>query len=54
MLTLISPLMLLIVQEVGRVFLLIAYICANLSDIIIQRYNRPRFLKAYKILSRNR
>ncbi len=54
MLTLISPLMLLIVQEVGRVFLLIAYICANLGDIIIQRYNRPRFLKAYKILSRNR
>ena len=50
MLILFSPLMLLIVTKTGRFLLLICYITANLGDIIIQRYNRPRMFKVYQKL----
>ena len=52
LLILLSPLMLLFVRRIGRFFLLLCYIAANLGDIVIQRYNRPRFIKLYSNLIR--
>ena len=43
LLILFSPLMFLIVRRFGRFFFYLIYLLANLCDIIIQRYNRPRF-----------
>lgn len=54
MLIAVSPVILFICPNGWRRFFFIAYFIANLMDIIIQRYNRPRLAKVYqRLLKRN-
>lgn len=51
-LILISPVILFLCELPWSVILLIAYIISNLSDIIIQRYNRPRLIKLLQLMQK--